>query len=116
MAITYKWNIPAMNAFIQAEGEENVIHTVHYKYTGFKDVNGETYSSTDIGTQSYTYEAGTPFTPYENSEAFEAVVIRWLEDSLNMEEIKATIAADIESKITPVIENLYFTWQNTPSV
>ena len=27
MAITYKWDIPQMNAHIQAEGEQNVIYT-----------------------------------------------------------------------------------------
>ena len=29
MAITYKWTINQMNAHIQAEGEDNVIFTVH---------------------------------------------------------------------------------------
>ena len=55
MAITYKWDIPQMNAHIQAEGEDNVIYTVHYRYTGSEESGGETYSSTNIGTQSYTY-------------------------------------------------------------
>lgn len=116
MAITYTWNIPQMNAHIQAEGQENVIYTVHYRYTGSKESNGKVYSSTNIGSQSYTYEAGAPFTPYENTEAFEAVVVGWLEDSLDMEQIQATIAADIQSQIEPVNEDLYFTWQNTSSV
>jgi len=101
-----------MNAHIQSEGEDNVIYTVHYRYTGSEESNGKTYSSTNTGTQGYTYVAGTPFAPYENSEAFQNVVIGWLENSLNMEEIKATIAADIKSKITPVSENLYFTWED----
>ena len=116
MAITYKWNIPQMNAHIQAEGQENVIYAVHYRYTGSKEYNGKVYSSTSIGSQNYTYEAGTPFAQYEDTEAFEAVVIGWLEDSLNMEEIQATINADIQSQIEPVNEDLYFTWQNPPSV
>ena len=32
MAITYKWTINQMNAHIQAEGEDNVIFTVHWTY------------------------------------------------------------------------------------
>ena len=111
MAITYKWDIPAMNAHIQAEGEENVIYTVHYRYTGSEESNGKVYSSTNIGTQGYTYVAGEPFTPYENTEAFENIVIGWLEDSLDVEQMQASIAADIESQITPVNEDLYFTWK-----
>ena len=112
MAITYKWDIPQMNAHIQAEGEDNVIYTVHYRYTGSEESGGEIYSSTNIGTQSYTYVAGEPFIPYENTEAFEAVVIGWLEGSLDVPAMQTSIAANIESQIAPVDEDLYFTWQN----
>ncbi len=112
MAITYKWDIPTMNAHIQADGQDNVIYTVHYRYSGSEESGGVTYSSTNIGTQSYTYVAGEPFTPYENTEAFEAVVIGWLEGSLDVVAMQDNIAANIQSQITPVNENLYFTWQN----
>ena len=112
MAITYKWDIPQMNAHIQAEGEDNVIYTVHYRYTGSEESGGKTYSSTQIGTQSYTYVAGDPFVPYADTEAFENVVIGWLEDSLDIPTMQASIAATIQSEITPVNEDLYFTWQN----
>ena len=112
MAIIYKWDIPAMNAHIQSEGQDNVIYTVHYRYTGSEESGGKTYSSTNIGTQSYTYVAGEPFTPYENTEAFENVVIGWLEGSLDVTAMQASIAASIESQITPVNEDLYFTWMN----
>ena len=46
MAITYKWDIPQMNAHIEAEGEDNVIYTVHFRYTGSEESGGKTYSST----------------------------------------------------------------------
>ena len=112
MAITYKWDIPQMNAHIQSDGEDNVIYTVHYRYTGSEESGEQTYSSTNIGTQSYTYVAGEPFVPYEDTEAFEAVVIGWLEGSLDVPAMQASIAANIESQIAPVNEDLYFTWQN----
>ena len=112
MAITYKWDIPQMNAHIQAEGEDNVIYTVHYRYTGSEESGGETYSSTNIGTENYTYVAGEPFIPYADTEAFEDVVIGWLEDSLDVPAMQASIAATIALEITPVNEDLYFTWQN----
>ena len=112
MAITYKWDIPQMNAHIESEGEDNVIYTVHYRYTGSEESGGETYSSTTIGTESYTYVAGEPFVPYADTEAFEDVVIGWLEDSLDVPAMQASIAATIALEITPVNEDLYFTWQN----
>jgi hypothetical protein len=70
------------------------------------------YSSTNIGTRSYTCVAGEPFVPYENTEAFEAIVIGWLEGSLDVPAMQASIAASIESQIVPVNEDLYFTWMN----
>ena len=125
MAITYKWDIPQMNAYVQAEGEDNVIYTVYYRYTGSEFVDdgsgstppvGKTYTSTNIGEQSYVYVAGDPFVPYADTEAFEAVVIGWLEGSLDMPAIQASIAAVIAKEITketpPASEGLYFTWMN----
>ena len=112
MAITYKWDIPQMNAHIQAEGEDNVIYTVHWRYTGSEESGGKDYSSTQIGIQRYTYVAGTPFVPYEDTEAFEAIVIGWLEGSLDVDAMKASIAATIAVEIAPVNEDLYFTWMN----
>jgi len=117
MAITYKWDIPQMNAHIQAEGEDNVIYTVHWRYTGSEKSEGKDYSSTQIGTQSYTYTSGDPFVPYADTEAFEAIVIGWLEGSLDVDAMKASIAATIAIEIAPVNEDLYFTWMNpTPPV
>ena len=112
MAITYKWTINQMNAHIQAEGEDNVIFTVHWSYSGTEESGGETYYASSIGAQSFTYVAGEPFVPYADTEAFEAVVIGWLEGSLDVPAMQASIAATIAIEIAPVNEDLYFTWQN----
>ncbi len=112
MAITYKWDIPQMNAHIQAEGEQNVIYTVHWRYSGSEEVSGVNYSDTIIGAQGFTYKAGEPFVPYENTEAFENVVIGWLEDALDVPAMAKSIEDNIKLQITPVNEDLYFTWQN----
>ncbi len=112
MAISYKWNINQMNAHIEAEGESNVIFNVHWNYTGSEESSGETYTASSIGSQQFKYTAGNTFVPYENTEAFENVVIGWLEGALDMDSIKANIDANIQKQITPVNEDLYFTWQN----
>ena len=103
-----------MNAHIQAEGEDNVIYTVHWTYSGSEESGGQTYSASQIGAQSFTYVAGEPFTPYENTEAFENVVIGWLEDALDVASMAKSIEDNIKLQITPVNEDLYFTWQNPP--
>ena len=114
MAITYKWTINQMNAHIQAEGEDNVIYTVHWTYEGSEEISGQIYRASQIGAQSFTYVAGEPFIPYADTEAFEAVVIGWLEDALNVPAMVANIEAQIAKQITPVNEDLYFTWNNPP--
>ena len=114
MAITYKWTINQMNAHIQAEGEDNVIYTVHWTYSGSEESGGQTYSASSIGAQGFQYTAGEPFVPYEDTEAFENVVIGWLEGALDVPSMAANIEAQIAKQITPVNEDLYFTWQNPP--
>ena len=112
MAITYKWTINQMNAHIQAEGEDNVIFTVHWTYQGVEESGGQQYQASQIGAQSFTYTAGEPFTPYADTEAFEQVVIGWLEGALDVSSMAANIDAQIQKQITPINEDLYFTWQN----
>ena len=112
MAITYTWTIPQMQAHIESDGESNVIYVVHYIYLGTEESGGITYSDNNMGSQSYTYVAGEPFVPYEDTEAFENVVIGWLEGSLDIPAMQAVIDASIAKQIAPVNEDLYFTWQN----
>ena len=114
MAITYKWNINQMNAHIQSEGQDNVIFPVHWTYQGLEESGGQQYQASQIGAQSFTYVAGEPFVPYEDTEAFENVVIGWLEGALDVPSMAANIEAQIAKQITPVNEDLYFTWQNPP--
>ena len=103
-----------MNAHIEAEGEQNVIFTVHWTYSGSEESGGKTYSASSIGAQSFTYVKGEPFIPYDNTEAFEQVVIGWLQGALDETAMQANIAAQIAKQITPVNEDLYFTWQKPP--
>lgn len=103
-----------MNAHIQAEGEDNVIYTVHWTYSGSEESGGQTYSSSQIGAQGFQYTAGEPFTPYADTEDFENVVIGWLEDALDVAAMAKSIEDNIKLQITPVNEDLYFTWQNPP--
>jgi len=114
MAITYKWGINQMNAHIEQFNEDNVIFTVHWTYSGSEEVSGVTYSASSIGAQSFTYTDGEPFVPYADTEAFEAIVIGWLEGALDVPAMAASIAAQIQKEITPINEDLYFTWQNPP--
>ena len=112
MAVTYKWTINQMDTHIQAEGQDNVIFTVHWTYSGSEEISGQTYQASMIGAQSFSYTEGDSFTPYADTEVFQNIVIGWLEDALDLDSMKANIAAQIQTQATPVTENKYFTWDN----
>ena len=112
MAVTYKWTINQMDTHIQAEGQDNVIFTVHWIYSGSEKISEQTYQASMIGAQSFSYSEGDSFTPYADTEVFQNIVIGWLEDALDLDSMKANIAAQIQTQATPVTENKYFTWDN----
>ena len=112
MAVTYKWTINQMNTHIQAEGQDNVIFTVHWSYSGSEEISEQTYQASMIGAQSFSYTEGDSFTPYADTEVFQNIVIGWLEDALDVDTMKANIASQIQTQVTPVTENKYFTWDN----
>ena len=43
------------------------------------------------------YTSGEPFVPYADTEAFEAIVIGWLEGALDVPSMAASIEAQIAS-------------------
>jgi|TARA_R110000851_G_scaffold115277_1_gene241085 hypothetical protein len=115
MAVTYKWTINQMNTHIQAEGQDNVIYTVHWSYSGSEEISSKNYQASMIGAQSFSYSEGDSFTAYADTEVFQNIVIGWLEDALDVDTMKASLASQIQLQATPVSQDKYFTW-NTPEV
>ena len=95
MAITYKWNIYALDAHVSHEGKSDVIYTVHY------GLNGSEGDHTDniIGTHSVDFDKDN-FTEYADLK--ESDIIGWLEAGLDVDALKATIEKDIDLKKNPV--------------
>ena len=114
MAIAYSWTINQLNATISEEGLKNIIYTVHYTYTG-TDLEDPTAQASTIGTLSTPYEPGTPFIPWEDTQAFENIVIGWLNTGLDVTAMQVSLANQIALIINPVDENLYFTFNNPPA-
>ena len=114
MANFYKWTINQMNARIEEDGNQNVIYTVHWTYTAQDDQDPQ-YTASQIGTYSLQYDPSTPFIPYADDEAFENVVISWLKDGLDVNEMEANLSHQIDLEKHPVDEDLYFTWDNPPA-
>lgn len=111
MAINYKFEIHKINALVESQGHENLITRVHYTYSGSKEVEGVTYSERVGGTQSFEYSEGQDFTPYADTEEFERIIVGWLEAALDLVELQSRISESIDKKVTPLDNDLYFTWQ-----
>ena len=95
MAITYKWNIHAVDTHVSHEGKSDVIYTIHY---GLNGSEGD-YSDNMIGTHSVEFDKDN-FTEYADLK--EADVIAWLEADLDVDTLKANIKKDIDLKKNPV--------------
>lgn len=101
MAITYTWTISALDCKVSEEGMSDVVQTVHWRYRG-TDENGvtyETYSATPVPTPN-----PEAFIPYPDLDL--DTVTGWLESILDMEEIQAKIATQIDLIINPVMVTL----------
>ena len=96
MATTITWIVQQMACYPTAEGETDVAFTVHWRVNG---VDGE-YAGTAYGTQSVTYEAGTPFTPY--ADLTQDQVIGWVKDAMGPEQV-ASIEANVEKQVQDAI-------------
>ena len=98
MANTYKWKINALDAKISYDNKDNVINTIHWGYSAVDDEDA-TKTAYSIGTHGVTYDAAN-FTEYNNIT--EADVIAWLEDGLDVDNMKASLDSQIELQKTPV--------------
>lgn len=95
--INYTWNFPAFDCRVQEDGMEKVVTTVHWIYKGIdeNDVTAEIYGAQAVGEP--TPDA---FTPYP--ELSEEQVIGWMEGVLDVEEMQANIATQIDLIANPV--------------
>lgn len=103
--ITYDWNCKTVDAYIEKEGNADVVYNVHWRVTGISDQldpEGNSYSATNIGTQSLDVSEITNFIPWD--EVTEAEVEEWTKAAMGEEQvlsIETNVAASLEQVIKP---------------
>jgi hypothetical protein len=95
MAITYTWDINAMDAYPDHAGQTDVVFTVHWTLVG----TDGTHAASVYGTVGVTYEAGSPFTQY--SALTKDEVTGWVINSLGEEKV-----TELETNVSNQISNL----------
>ena len=100
MAATINWAIEWMQCYPQAEGETDVVFQVGWRCNGVQVDGDKTYSGTVYSTQSVTYVAGSPYTPY--ADLTEEQVLGWIwAAGVDKTATEAAVAQQIANAINP---------------
>lgn len=104
MAIAYNWVISQMDTAPSDDGLTNVVKTVHWRYQASEGAFfAEVYGSIGLSAPD-----AANFKPY--ASLTEADVVAWLEENLNVNDIKNNLNGQIENLKNPPIVNLPFPW------
>jgi hypothetical protein len=98
MANTYQWAVNSMTAYPEFEGETDVVFQVSWVCSA---TDGNGHNAATYGTTDVTYEAGTPFTPY--NELTLEQVLGWVFAALGPEGV-AKAEADCDEQIAKQLE------------
>lgn len=105
MAVVNTWNVVQMDCYPEADGEQDVVFTVHWTLSGS---DGD-YTGSAYGSISVTLDAGAPFTPY--NQLTEAQVLGWVwENGIDKDATEANIAQQIENQKNPPVVSPPLPW------
>jgi len=103
----FNWQIEQLNCYPQAEGQTDVVFTVHWRLTG----TDGTYSGSVYSTCGVTYVAGTPYTPY--ADLTQDQVLGWIWASgVDKDSAEAAVQTQIDNQINPPVVSPQLPWIN----
>jgi hypothetical protein len=111
MAITYNWTIQAMDCVPQEDGHTDVVVVAHWNVSA----SDGTYTSSVYGTQSFTYNPESSFTPYE--DLTQEQVVGWVQEAMGEEQVaslEANLDQQIANQINPPIVTPPLPWAPAP--
>ena len=106
--MTYEWTFSALDAYPSAEGQTDVVYTIHWTLNG-DDGSGHTASV--YGSIGCTYTEGDPFIAF--ADLTKSDVEGWTTTNLGADivaELKEGIDTQISEQITPTSETLQPPW------
>jgi hypothetical protein len=110
MAITYNWIISSMEEYPStSEGLNDVVFIVNWRRTASETIDGKNYIVDTFNQLGVPAPSPEDFTPYQDL-TFEQVC-GWLDAGLNVEEIDAALAVQLENVINPPVVSLPLPWQ-----
>ena len=105
MSATITWLVESMDCYPTAEGQTNVVFTIHWRCNGTQDNQGTSI----YGTVGVTYTAGTPYTPY--AQLTQAQVLQWVwESGVDKTVTETAIQTRINNLINPPVVTPSLPW------
>jgi len=92
MANVYTWNVSQLDR----NTSDGFVNTVHWRVNA-KDGD---HNVSSYGTVGFTQEENATFVPYE--DLTEAIVIAWVQESLDKETVETSLQTQIEAMKNPV--------------
>jgi hypothetical protein len=101
---TFTWTVTAMDCYPQADGETDVVFTVHWTCAGTQD----TYSSSVYSTCGVPAPTGT-FTPY--ADLTQDQVLGWIwANGVDQSAVEAAVQTQIDNQINPPVVQPPLPW------
>lgn len=109
MSATITWTVTAMDCYPQAEGQTDVVFTVHWTCSGVQTQNNTAYSASVYSTCAVTYQQGTPYTPY--AALTQNQVLGWIWSSgVDQAATEAAVQQQINNQINPPVVTPPLPW------
>jgi hypothetical protein len=111
MTTTYQWTIQAMDCVPQEDGHTDVVVTAHWNASA----TDGTYSSGVYGTQTFTYDPASSFTPYD--QLTQEQVVGWVQAGMGIDAVTAlqeNLDKQIANQINPPIVTPPLPWVPAP--
>lgn len=115
MTATITWAVESMGCYPQSEGQTDVVFNVIYTCSGVETINGVEYTFGTRGGAPVTYEAGSPYTPYD--QLTQEQVLGWVFASIGEEGKagnEAAVQAQIDAQANPPVVMPPLPWAEQP--
>jgi hypothetical protein len=104
--MAFNWVISQLDSIPSIDGMNKVISTIHYRaQKAHEEFTADTYGAVSLAAP---HEAS--FTPY--NEITEAMVISWLESSLDCVAIESNLDSQIQNFLNPPIIAYNLPWES----
>lgn len=101
MSATITWTVTAMDCYPQADGETDVVFTVHWTCSGVQTEGETTYNGSVYSTTSVPAPSGS-FTPY--ADLTQNQVLGWVwANGVDQAATEAAVQQQIDNQINPPV-------------